>query len=88
MALIDHLAQEAIDHYIDDNNRVPSLLKMEQHHVMLFMNRLNLSVLATNKPRDLRDSSSSSASAANSPSPVHASKRGDIEYAPISIFSN
>jgi hypothetical protein len=88
MALIDHLAQESIDHYVDDNNRVPSLLKMEQHHLTLFMNRLNLSVISANKSRDLRDSSSSSGSAASSPAPVHANKRLDLEYVLIAFYSH
>jgi hypothetical protein len=45
------------------------------------MNRLNLSVLPTApKSRDLRDSSSSSGSAANSPQVSHTKKSVDIEY--------
>ncbi len=87
MALIDSLAQETIDHYVDDNNRVPSLLKMEQHHLTLFMNRLNLSVISANKSRDLRDSSSSSGSAANSPASVHSNRKLDLEYVFAAIFS-
>jgi hypothetical protein len=61
---------------------------MEQHHLTLFMNRLNLSVISANKSRDLRDSSSSSGSAASSPAPVHANKRLDLEYVLIAFYSH